>query len=493
MRITNGGSVGIGTNTMGTNATLAVNGGEVIGTYANTATAGVSNGLIVSGNVGIGTSSPTRALDVAASVTHSINGTASQIALRIPTSPTNKLNLGYDTTSNYGFIEAMNESTSWQNLALQPTGGSVGIGTTNPTTMLQVGSTPTAGNACNISNTGVMTNCTWNGVVIGAAYGGASGFTQGSVPFANSSGLLTQNNSQFFWDNTNDRLGIGKAVPLSPLSVVGGLAVGAYGGGASTTAAPSNGLIVSGNAGFGTTTIDAPLAVSGAIENVASANYYRSVLSYYIGASTQTGTLDIKLPTAVYNNDALLSVEIRGYDFASTYGAWDVLVSFQPGGGAGTTAVIRGRAPFTSVRVGYDGTHNVILLGTTSTVWTYDTVEVSDVMPTWVTTGGWGTGWAGALLTRESGITVTGTATIDMYTNGSGLIGIGTTSTSDANGNTALQVKGASSTDIISVTDGTRTFAVYMSTSASVPQVQLGSVSNHGLGVFTTTVRLSVE
>lgn len=90
------------------------------------------------GNVGIGTTSPTRILDVAAAVTHSTSGLASQIALRSPTAPTNKLNLGYDTTSDYGFIEAVNESTAWQNLALQPSGGKVGIGTTSPLFALEV-------------------------------------------------------------------------------------------------------------------------------------------------------------------------------------------------------------------------------------------------------------------------------------------------------------------------------------------------------------------
>ena len=53
--------------------------------------------------------------------------------------------------------------------------GMVGIGTTSPTTLLQVGSTPTSGNAMNVSSSGVITNATWNGVGIGTGYISATG------------------------------------------------------------------------------------------------------------------------------------------------------------------------------------------------------------------------------------------------------------------------------------------------------------------------------
>jgi len=45
--------------------------------------------------------------------------------------------------------------------------------------------------------------------------------TTGSVPFVGAAGLLTQDNSQLFWDNTNKRLGIGIAIPLHRLDVNG--------------------------------------------------------------------------------------------------------------------------------------------------------------------------------------------------------------------------------------------------------------------------------
>jgi hypothetical protein len=46
-------------------------------------------------------------------------------------------------------------------------------------------------------------------------------FTLGSVIFAGAGGVYTQDNANFFWDDTNDRLGIGINVPLRTLDVSG--------------------------------------------------------------------------------------------------------------------------------------------------------------------------------------------------------------------------------------------------------------------------------
>lgn len=48
-----------------------------------------------------------------------------------------------------------------------------------------------------------------------------TGKTPGSVIFASTSGILSQDNATFFWDTTNKRLGIGNATPARQLDVTG--------------------------------------------------------------------------------------------------------------------------------------------------------------------------------------------------------------------------------------------------------------------------------
>lgn len=75
-----------------------------------------------------------------------------------------------------------------------------------------------------VGNTGTVTAATWNGTTVGVGYGGtgtSTAFTTGSVVFAGGSGVYTQDNASFFWDDGNDRLGVGTAVPGQKLEVVG--------------------------------------------------------------------------------------------------------------------------------------------------------------------------------------------------------------------------------------------------------------------------------
>jgi len=87
---------------------------------------------------------------------------------------------------------------------------------------------------------------------LGVTFGGtgtSTAFTQGSVVFAGASGVYTQNNSNFFWDNSNNRLGLGTTSPRNRLDVSGAVAIGSYAG---VNTGPTNGMIVSGQVAIGT-------------------------------------------------------------------------------------------------------------------------------------------------------------------------------------------------------------------------------------------------
>lgn len=57
---------------------------------------------------------------------------------------------------------------------------------------------------------------------VGMSIGGTiTGATLGSILFVGASSVLAQNNGNFFWDNTNARLGIGITAPTQKLDVVG--------------------------------------------------------------------------------------------------------------------------------------------------------------------------------------------------------------------------------------------------------------------------------
>ena len=116
--------------------------------------------------------------------------------------------------------------------------GKVGIGDTTPAALLSVGATSqfqvnssgAIAAAAGITSSGTITfsGLTTDGAVtvaggvlsseaqLAVARGGtgSSSFTSGSIIFSNGT-ILSQDNSNFFWDDTNNRLGIGTAAPTA--------------------------------------------------------------------------------------------------------------------------------------------------------------------------------------------------------------------------------------------------------------------------------------
>ncbi len=146
------------------------------------------------GYVGIGTTGPNHKLDVAGNIGLS----ASSYINFGATDGTG----GYGLYDNAGTLQYKNSGGSWANLG---GGGAMAIG-------------------------GAITSA-----------------TQGSILFAGTSGVLAQNNANFFWDNSTNRLGIGTATPAAALHVAGTSTIFGTGEGATPSAFTLRGAAATGS------------------------------------------------------------------------------------------------------------------------------------------------------------------------------------------------------------------------------------------------------
>lgn len=67
-------------------------------------------------------------------------------------------------------------------------------------------------------------------LVTNGGTGTSTAFTIGSVVFAGTSGVYTQDNVNLFWDNTNNRLGIGTPTPAVTLDIIGAVSASTFSG-----------------------------------------------------------------------------------------------------------------------------------------------------------------------------------------------------------------------------------------------------------------------
>jgi hypothetical protein len=166
------------------------------------------------GNVGIGTTSPSVKLTVSGDVTDSDVGQFRAVG---STSAAKMINVGYHTTNNYGFISALIAGTGYSTLSLQPNGGNVGIGTSSPGVKLDV-----VGGVRSFSssgNYGLITNGSFQAV---GDHGGTYMLDLDNTGAADLVNIKKSGTSRFYITNGGN-VGVGTTSPAAKLAVSGNL------------------------------------------------------------------------------------------------------------------------------------------------------------------------------------------------------------------------------------------------------------------------------
>lgn len=123
------------------------------------------------------------------------------------------------TTSVSGYLT----STDWNTFNNKGSGTVTSVSGTGTVNGITLTGTVTSSGSLTLGGTlsGVSLTTQVSGTlpVANGGTGTATAFTTGSVVFAGASGTYTQDNANFFWDDTNNRLGVGTASPGAVLQI----------------------------------------------------------------------------------------------------------------------------------------------------------------------------------------------------------------------------------------------------------------------------------
>ena len=188
-----------------------------------------SAGIALSTGTAWGTSITDNSADWNTAYTNRITSATSPLSIT-----TNVISIAQASTSVSGYLSST-DFTTFNNKQ-----GAITLTTTG-----------TSGAATLVGTTLNIPQYSGGGMAIG---GSITSATAGSVLYAGASGVLAQSNANFYYDYTNNRLALGTTTVGSKLQVNGNAAIG-Y---SASTAAPTNGLLVSGQAIFGSSTSAVP-------------------------------------------------------------------------------------------------------------------------------------------------------------------------------------------------------------------------------------------
>ena len=165
--------------------------------------------------------------------------------------------------------------------------------------------------------------------------------TEGSIPFINSSKIVTQNNTNLFWDNTSMRLGIGNGAPTQTLDVTGTAAISgatSVAGVLSSTNATavsavgtagaifSGGVSIAGTAAFGGLTSGSiPYINSSKILSQDTARLVWDATNFRLGINTASPSYAISATGTVQGSTGFVCSGNTGLTVVSTGGGTQIL------------------------------------------------------------------------------------------------------------------------------------------------------------------------